>query len=113
MTGRSWALVTAVALISSGVWPFLQALVRRRPEAHKLDAEAISISVQGAEASVTILMRSLERAEERERVLEEKLAERERRIEALQDRLDHLSDQLHGVTVELEDARRQLAMIRD
>jgi chromosome segregation ATPase len=113
VNGRQWALTVVVALISSGLWPFLSAMLKRRPEIHRLDAETTSITVQGAETTVTVLMRSLERAENREAALEVKLAAREAKIEELESRLDHLSLTLRSVTAELEDARRQLATIRE
>lgn len=113
MESRHWALVVIVALLSGGLTPFLVALLKRTPEAKQLDAQTTTITIQGAETTVALTVKALERAEARERALEQKLAVREAKIEELEGRLDHLSTALHNATRELEDARRQLAAIRD
>jgi septal ring factor EnvC (AmiA/AmiB activator) len=113
MESRHWTLIVIVALLSGGLTPFLVAVLKRRPEVRQMDATATAITIQGAETTVTILMRSLERAEAREAALEVKLADRERKIDELETRLDHLAARLRSVTVELEEARRQLANLHN
>jgi septal ring factor EnvC (AmiA/AmiB activator) len=113
MPGRQWALLIVTAILSGGITPFLVALLKRAPEVKQLDAQTTTITIQGAETTVALTLKALERAEAREAALEAKLTAREAKIDELEGRLDHLSGQLYKVTVELDAARRQLAAIRD
>jgi predicted nucleic acid-binding Zn-ribbon protein len=113
-------LLVIVALVSSGVWPFLQALLKRRSDVRQSDAQTTTITVQGAEVTVSMAMKLLERAEARERTLEERLATREAKITELEAHRDDLTDRLRTtradlreMQVELEVARRQLAVLHE
>lgn len=113
MSGQQVVVTIMVALVSGGIWPFLQAVLKRRPEVRQLDAQTTSITVQGAEATVTILMKSLQRAADREALLEERLATRERRIEELEAKLDSMQETVNTLQGELTAARQQLAQLHD
>lgn len=110
--GRQSAVTMIVALIASGIWPFFQFLLRREPEARQLDAQTTSITVQGAETTVTVMMKALESEASRNATLEAKLADRDRRIETLERRLEDMSDRLTRVQVELAGARMELAEMK-
>jgi uncharacterized protein YhaN len=124
MAGRQWIVSIIVALIASGIWPFLTAVLKRKPEVRQADAQTTSITVQGAETTVTVLMKTLEHTEaraerleaklaDREAALEAKLAEREAKIDELEKRLEHMSAKLHAVQDELNDALAELAALRN
>lgn len=102
------AVTIIVALVSGGLTPFLTALLRRKPDVRQIDARTTSITIQGAEATVALLMKGLERSEHRERLLEEKLADRERKIEGLERRLDQMQATMDSLQDELNHAKRQL-----
>lgn len=112
MGASNWVVLVSVALLSGGVTPFLVALLKRSPEVRQLDAQTGAITIAGAETTVALTVRALERAEAREASLEKRLIEREAKIDQLESRLDKLSAQLHTATLSLEEARRQLSAIR-
>lgn len=106
------AVTIVVALVSGGLTPFLVAFVNRSKQGKHLDAQATSITIQSAETTVTILMKTLERTEARADRLEQKLAEREDEIEALKRRLDEMQDTVDTLQLELTSARYQLTQIQ-
>jgi septal ring factor EnvC (AmiA/AmiB activator) len=112
MTGRNLVVTIIVALLSGGITPFLVALLKRKPEVKQLDAQTTNITIQGAETTVTVLMKSLERAEAREAALEAKLADRETKLDDLERRFEEMSVKFREAQRELEDARRQLEAMR-
>jgi septal ring factor EnvC (AmiA/AmiB activator) len=101
------------ALLSTGVWQGLSALLKRKPEERHMDAETESLRIQTADRLIVQLDLRWEKSEQRNRELVGELAQRDAKVAELEGLVRQMRAAIGHLEEQLALAERQLASLRD